>query len=161
MIFLGIFLAMTMAEAQSKSLNLNPSNDYIQPPPTKRIETGAIAVRERSIVVDGTTFRQIEYKGQFYLVRGRQSESYVDCQRVNLPTDTFAADAELKTSRYTRVFVESLRQSCDEKMHAISVSPDMHDMNLGISFKGSKPDSAEKKVFVNPLKKTGNFRTSF
>jgi hypothetical protein len=148
--------------ASSGGLDLNPHSNYgAIPPKDDKNSNKEFVTRERYVNIGGVQYKQIEYNGQFYTVNARQSETFVDCSRTDLPPDTFAADATVKVTKHTGLYMESLRQHCDPKSNSIMTSPDMRDANIGVKFKGDGPDATEKKIYVSPLKKMGGVGTTF
>jgi hypothetical protein len=146
------------APTHAQKLDLVPHANYESPPPAGKDLNKQITTRERDVTINGVTFRQIQYKGQYYTVNLQQADPQVDCTRMNMPQDTFAAGASFKITKRTALFIETLRQTCDEHLHTVLTSPDMRDGNIGVKFKGK---DSEKAILVNPLKQMGSVRTDF
>src|SRR5579872_6138981 len=148
-----ILLVLTLAahaQAPDQKLDLAPHADYTAPPPDKVDLRKPVTTRERIVKINGIEYRQIEYKGEYFTVKGREGDNYNDCSRTVETQDSFAADASVKVGRRTALFIESLRQHCSENDHMVHTSPDIRDSNIGVKWKTQGPNPSEKAILVNP-----------
>lgn len=160
-----VLIGGTRAQAQdsSKPLDLIPHPQYV---PSKgaenqRLEKDLIETREKIVFLNGVMYKQVEFRGDRFLINASQAETFVDCKRVDMPEDSFAVDGSVSVAQHTKLFMESLRQKCNHTSNSIDVSPDLRDSNIGVKIKGDGPDASEKRIFVNPLKQMGSVGTSF
>lgn len=149
-----------MAFAQQQDIDISPHLPFAAPPPDVRTN-GFVQTRERVIHVGGVAYRQIQYNGEIFTIRANQPEAIVNCDNVNLPPNTYAVQGEMQIAKRTELFVQTLRQHCSPLNQQISTQRNAHDTNLGVQFKGENPGDSDKRIFVNPINKTGGAGITF
>jgi hypothetical protein len=156
---LMMFVSLAFAQTNT-TIDINPHLPYSPPPGDEKMESDYVETRERIVKKDGVEYREIQYNDQFFYVNARQPESIVNCSTVPLSSPKqYAVDGGVQVGQRARIYIESLRQHCDGMGMVTSQHP--HDTNVGVSWKGDKPGDSEKKVFINPVQRTGGFGTSF
>src|SRR4051812_45065306 len=121
--WLGL-LGVASAQTKSAPLNLSPHHKYDSPPKQEAmLEKELIQTREKTVVIDGLPYKQIEYQGKIFQVSARQADMQMDCRRSSIPPETFAVDTSVTVTQYSRLFLETLRLKCNEKTGTLITMP--------------------------------------